>query len=158
MYDREKYINTMNLGRNDANKLGWKIGDILHTSGTSTANQYNYCGYEEMRLPRESRVRLIGVKQTSLNSQYHNGIGDVYVDFECVDLKNPDGTPVTCGNRHAWSLLEANPDHMVCPDGSGDLGIVMAGVWKSYAGVYVENPQGPSGRDYIRNKTIYVGE
>ena len=85
-----------------------------------------------MRLPRGTRVRLIGIKQTDLNARYNNGIGDVYVDFQCVDVKNPDGTPVTCGNRHAWSLLEANPDHMVAPDGSGELGMVRDGVWYSY--------------------------
>ena len=163
MPDREKYRNTMNMGRNDANKLGWKIGDIFHTASYIRANGYNYCGYEEMKLPRETRVRLIGVKQTNLNAQHHNGIGDVYVDFECVDLKNPDGTPVTCGNRHAWSLLEANPDHRVCPDGSGDLGIVgnsrfgtSADVWYSYAGVYVDNPDAPCGREYVRDKVIYL--
>ena len=134
MLDKEKYVNTSSRGCNDVNKLGWKIGDILHTAPDIIANGYNYCGYEEMRLPRETRVRIIGIDQTSLNAQYRNGIGDVYVDFECVELKNPDGTPVTCGNRHAWSLLEANPDHMVCPDGSGDLGTVKDGVWYSYAG------------------------
>jgi hypothetical protein len=68
-----------------------------------------------------------------LNARHNNGIGDVYVDFQCVDLKNPDGTPVTCGNRHAWSLLEANPDFMIAPDGSGELGMVRDGVWYSYA-------------------------
>ena len=132
MPNREKYLNTGNLNRNDVNKFGWKVGDVLHTSGTVSANGYNYCGYEEMRLPRGTRVRLIGIKQTDLNARYNNGIGDVYVDFQCVDVKNPDGTPVTCGNRHAWSLLEANPDHMVAPDGSGELGMVRDGVWYSY--------------------------
>ena len=133
MPNREKYLNTGNLNRNDVNKFGWKVGDVLHTSGTVSANGYNYCGYEEMRLPRGTRVRLIGIKQTSLNAKIAGGIGDVYVDFQCVDIKNPDGTPVTCGNRHAWSLLEANPDHMVAPDGSGELGMVRGGVWYSYA-------------------------
>ena len=157
MYDKKKYTNPPNLGRNDANKLGWKVGDILHTSGSGTANQYNYCGYEEIDLPRETRVRLIGVKQTNLNAQHYNGIGDVYVDFECVDLKNPDGTPVTCGNRHAWSLLEANPSHMVCPDGSGDLGMVKDHMWLSYAGTTGETDS--YGQvEYIRNKTLYVGD
>ena len=132
MPDREKYLNTGNLNRNDVNKFGWKVGDVLHTSSSVSANGYNYCGYEEMRLPRGTRVRLIGIKQTDLNANHNNGIGDVYVDFQCVDLKNPDGTPVTCGNRHAWSLLEANPDHMQAPDGSGDLGMVRDGVWYSY--------------------------
>ena len=133
MPNQEKYLATPNLGRKDVNKLGWKVGDIFHTGGAVRANGYGYCGYEEMEVPRGTRVRLIGVKQTSLNADVPGGIGDVYVDFQCVDLKNPDGTPVTCGNRHAWSLLEANPDHMVAPDGSGDLGMVRDGVWYSYA-------------------------
>ena len=133
MPNREKYLATPNLNRNDVNKFGWSLGDILHTGGAVRANGYGYCGYEEMDLPRGTRVRLIGIKQTTLNAQFKNGIGDVYVDFQCVDLKNPDGTPVTCGNRHAWSLLEANPDHMVAPDGSGELGMVRDGVWYSYA-------------------------
>ena len=132
MPNREKDLSPPNLGQNDDNKFGWKLGDILHTSSSVRANGYGYCGYEEMDLPRGTRVRLIGIKQTDLNAQYHNGVGDVYVDFQCVDLKNPDGTPVTCGNRHAWSLLEANPDHMEAPDGSGDLGMVRDGVWYSY--------------------------
>lgn len=129
----QKYRNTQNLGNEDVNKHGWNIGDVLHTSGTVSANGYGYCGYEEMRLPRGTKVRIIGIKQTTLNAQHRNGIGDVYVDFECVDLKNTDGIPVTCGNRHAWSLLEANPDHMVSPDGSGELGMVRDNVWYSYA-------------------------
>lgn len=134
MPNAAKYLKTPNLNREDENKLGWKVGDILHTSGTVRANGYGYCGYEEMDLPRGTRVRLVGIKQTELNACYDEaGAGDVYVDFQCVDLKNPDGTPVTCGNRHAWSLLEANPDHMVAPDGSGDLGMVRNGVWYSYA-------------------------
>jgi len=157
MTNQQKYLATRNRGRNDVNKLGWKIGDIFHTGGTTSANQYGYCGYEEIRLPCETRVRIIGIEQTSLNSQNHNGIGDVYVDFECVDIRNPDGTPVTCGNRHAWSLLEANPDFMVCPDGSGDLGFVRDGVWYSYAGT-----DGQTNRfgqtEYIRNKVIDLCE
>ena len=132
MPDRKKYLNPPNRGRNDNNKFGWSLGDILHTSSTVRANSYNYCGYEEIDIPVETPVRIIGIHQPGLNASLHNGIGDVYVDFECVDLKNPDGTPVICGNRHAWSLLEANPDHMVAPDGSGDLGMVRDGVWYSY--------------------------
>ena len=134
MPNQEKYLNTPNRGRQDLpNKMGWTLGDILHTSGTVRANGYGYCGYEEMDLPRGTRVRLIGIKQTTLNASHHDdGIGDVYIDFQCVDLKNADGTPVTCGNRHAWSLLEANPDFMLAPDGSGELGMVRDGVWYSY--------------------------
>ena len=133
MPNRAKYLSTPNLGSHDINKFGWSLGDVLHTGGAVRANGYGYCGYEEMDLPRGTRVRLIGIKQTDLNAHHNNGIGDVYVDFQCVDLKNHDGTPVTCGNRHAWSLLEANPDHMLAPDGSGDLGMVRNGVWYSYA-------------------------
>jgi hypothetical protein len=156
--NKEKYLATMNLGLQDDNKLGWKIGDIFHTSGTTRANGYNYCGYEEMDLPRETRVRLTGIKQTELNASFHDGIGDVYVDFECIDRKNEDGTLVTCGNRHAWSLLEANPSHMVCPDGSGDLGMVLSGVWCSYAGVYEAELDHHGQRVYVRNKTIKLDE
>ena len=133
MPNQTKYLNTPNLNREDVNKLGWKVGDILHTGIGVRANGYGYCGYEEMDLPRGTRVRLIGIKQTTLNAKIMGGVGDVYVDFQCVDLKNPDGTPVTCGHRHAWSLLEADPNHMVAPDGSGDLGMVRDGVWYSYA-------------------------
>jgi len=133
MPNKEKYLNTGNLNRKDVNKLGWKVGDVLHTGSSVRANGYNYCGYEEMDIPMGTKVRIIGIKQTTLNAKVVGGIGDVYLDFECVDLKNADGTPVTCGNRHAWSLLEANPDHAVCPDGSGDLGLVRNGVWYSYA-------------------------
>jgi len=133
MPNQEKYLNPPNLGRNDNNKFGWKLGDILHTSGAVRANGYNFCGYQETELPRGTRVRLIGIKQTDLNARWHNGIGDVYVDFECVDFKNSDGTPITCGNRHAWALLEANPDFMLAPDGTGEIGLVQDGVWYSYA-------------------------
>jgi len=134
MLNQEKYLATPNLGQNDANKLGWNVGDILHTSSSVRANGYGYCGYEEMDIPRGTRVAIIGIKQTDLNACYDkNGVGDVYVDFQCIDLKNPDGTHVTCGHRHAWSLLEANPDFMLAPDGSGEIGMVRDGVWYSYA-------------------------
>jgi hypothetical protein len=157
--NKEKYLATMNLGLQDDNKLGWKIGDEFHTSsGFGMANRYEYCGYKEIEVPRETRVRLTGVKQTELNASFHDGIGDVYVDFECVDLKNEDGTPVTCGNRHAWSLLEASPDHMVCPDGSGDLGMVSSGEWRSYAGEYEAELDHLGQRVYVRNKTIKLDE
>lgn len=134
MLNQEKYLATPNLGQNDANKLGWNVGDILHTSSSVRANGYGYCGYEEMDIPRGTRVAIIGIKQTDLNACYDkNDVGDVYVDFQCIDLKNPDGTHVTCGHRHAWSLLEANPDFMLAPDGSGEIGMVRDGVWYSYA-------------------------
>jgi hypothetical protein len=157
MPNQEKYLNPPNLGRADDNKLGWKLGDIFHTSSVR-ANGYGYCGYEEMELPRGTRVAIIGIKQTTLNACHDkNGEGDVYVDFQCIDLRNPDGTHVTCGNRHAWSLLEANPDHMVCPDGSGDLGMVKNGIWYSYAGTYGA-PDRYGCTEYIRNKTIKLEE
>ena len=134
MPDTRKYANPSNIGRQDVNKYGWKLGDTVHVSGGYViANRYNYCGYDEIEVPRLAKAKIIGIRQTTLNAEVMGGIGDVYVDFQCVDLKNPDGTPVTCGNRHAWSLLEANPDHMVAPDGSGDLGMVRNGVWYSYA-------------------------
>lgn len=139
-YDVTKYRNTPNRHRADSNHLGWKLGDILHTGAVCRANGYDYCGFPEIELPFGARVRLVGIHQTDLNRSHrsgrsvlYDGHGDVYVDFECIDLKNLDGTPVTCGNRHAWTLLEANPDHMICPDGSGDLGIVRGGIWYSYA-------------------------
>ena len=133
MPNREKYLATPNLNQNDVNKFGWSLGEILHTGGAVRANGYGYCGYEEMDIPRGTRVRIVGIKQTDLNASHDkNGVGDVYVDFQCVDLKNPDGTTVTCGNRHAWSLLEANPDFMLCPDGSGEIGMVRDGFWYSY--------------------------
>ena len=34
MPDTEKYMNTMNLGRDDDNKFGLKLGDICHINGT----------------------------------------------------------------------------------------------------------------------------
>jgi len=157
MTNQQKYLATPNRGRNDVNKFGWQIGDILHLSGNQTANGYNYCGYKEIELPCETPVRIIGIHQTNLNAGCKNGIGDVYIDFECIYLKNHDNTPVTCGNRHAWCLLEANPDFMVCPDGSGDLGFVRNGVWYSYAGT-----DGQTNRfgqtEYIRNKVIDLCE
>ena len=52
MPDTEKYRNTMNLGREDDNFLGWKLGDIVHTAGSYvTANRYGYCGYEHFDIP-----------------------------------------------------------------------------------------------------------
>tara|TARA_R110000851_G_scaffold25240_1_gene72802 strand:- start:11480 stop:12010 length:531 start_codon:yes stop_codon:yes gene_type:complete len=157
--NKEKYLNTMNLNRNDVNKFAWQLGDVLHTSSTVSANGYGYCGYEEIQLPRETRVRLIGIKQTTLNASLSkDGIGDVYIDFECVDLKNADGTPVTCGNRHAYSLLEASPAHMVCPDGSGDLGMLRDGVWYSYAQKTDIEVDYSKPWDIQRNKVIVLEE
>ena len=124
MPDSQKYRNTCNLGREDDNKLGWKLGDIVHTAGGYvTANGYGYCGYEEFKIPVGSRARLIGIKQTTLNASYDkDGQGDVYIDFELLDHTNPDGTPITCGNRHAASMVEASPNFAFCPDGSGEPG------------------------------------
>ena len=73
MPDVQKYRNTMNLGREDDNFLGWKLGDIVHTAGSYVkANRYNYCGYEPFDIPTGSRVRIIGIKQTDLNKSLHN--------------------------------------------------------------------------------------
>jgi hypothetical protein len=125
MPDTEKYLNTTNRGREDNNKFGWKLGDVLHISGTwSRANGYDYCGYKEFNIPCSSRARIIGIKQTDLNASYNNGVGDVYIDFELLDHTNPDGTPITCGNRHAWTMAEANPDFALCPDGSEEPGYI----------------------------------
>ena len=111
MPDTAKYLNTMNIGRADVNKHGWKLGDIVHTAGSYVrANGYNYCGYEEFEIPVGSRARIIGIKQTSLNADIPGGIGDVYIDFELLDHANFDGTPITCGNRHAFCMAEASPD------------------------------------------------
>ena len=150
--DATKYLDTANLGRSDTNKLGWKLGDIFHTCGYVTANQYNYCGYDEIAIPLETPVRIIGIKQTTLNAELMGHGGDMYVDYECVDLKNEDGTPVTLGNRHYYSLLEASPNHKVCPDDSGDLGMVRDGIWRSYAGTSSVNSFGQ--HEFSPNKII----
>ena len=126
MPDTEKYLNTPSRGREDDNKLGWKLGDIVHTAGSYVrANGYGYCGYEEFEVPVGSRARIIGIKQTTLNASYDkDGQGDVYIDFELLDHSNPDGTPITCGNRHAASMIEASPNFALCPDGSGEPGYI----------------------------------
>ena len=95
MPDVQKYRNTPNLGRDDDNKHRWKLGDIVHIAGTyGRANGYGYCGYEEFEIPCGARARIIGIKQTDLNStRWRNG--DVYIDFELLDHTNPDGTPIT---------------------------------------------------------------
>ena len=124
MPNKAKYLNTMNLGRDDLNKHGWKLGQIVHVARNIIGNRYNYCGYPEYNVPAGARARIIGIKQTSLNADVTGGIGDVYIDFELVDHTNPDGTPITCGNRHAWSVCEANPDFALCPDGSLEPGYI----------------------------------
>tara|TARA_B100000686_G_C16371882_1_gene752993 strand:- start:73 stop:636 length:564 start_codon:yes stop_codon:yes gene_type:complete len=149
MPDTEKYMNTMNLGREDDNKLDLKLGDICHIGGSYvTANSYGYCGYEEFDVPLGARVRIIGIKQTSLNGKWDPytatfGVGDVYVDFELVNHSNSDGTPIRCGNRHAGCLAEASPRFAACPDGSGDIGFLWpecssgfrwSGMWTSMMG------------------------
>jgi len=146
MPDSKKYRNTMNLNREDDNKHGWKLGQIVHVSRGIIANRYEYCGYPEMDVPAGAKARLIGIKQIRLNAVYDDdGVGDVYVDFELLDYSNPDGTPITCGNRHAWSLCEANPDFVLCPDGSGDPGYFRkegmrnAGLWHSLDAVQIED-------------------
>jgi hypothetical protein len=145
MPDTEKYRNPPSIGREDDNKHGWKLGDIVHIAGSyMIANKYNYCGYEEFEIPTGSRARIIGIKQTDLNSTRF-GNGDVYIDFELVEHANSDGTLITCGNRHAWSMAEANPDFTLCPDGSGDPGYFRregfrnSGLWESIEGTQIED-------------------
>ena len=145
MPDVQKYRNTPNLGREDENKLNWKLGDIVHTAGSyMQANAYGYCGYEEFAIPVGSRARIIGIKQTDLNKTSFRR-GDVYIDFELLDHTNPDGTPITCGNRHAFSMAEANSDFAVCPDGSGEPGYLRsenmrdAGLWVSLEATQIED-------------------
>ena len=71
MPDTEKYLNPPNLGREDENNRGWKLGDIVHTAGSYVrANSYNYCGYEQFDIPVGSRARIIGIKQTDLNAAH----------------------------------------------------------------------------------------
>ncbi len=144
--NKEKYRNTMNLGRDDVNKHGWKLGQITHIAGSYVrANSYNYCGYEPFNIPVGSRARIIGIKQTTLNAEVIGGIGDVYIDFELLDHTNPDGTPITCGNRHAFSMAEANSDFAMCPDGSGDPGYIRRkgmrneGMWVSLGAERIED-------------------
>jgi len=159
MPDTEKYMNTTNLGSEDENKFGWKLGDICHVGGGwVTANGYNYCGYEEFKVPLGARAKIIGVKQTNLNATYGNdakgnkwkGEGDVYVDFELVDHTNSDGTPIRCGNRHGGTFAESNRRFAPCPDGSGDLGYLWeksdsdswhrwSGMWVSMMGEFDDN-------------------
>ena len=145
MPNAQKYRNTMNLGREDDNKHGWKLGQIVHIAGTyGRANGYNYCGYEEFEIPCGARARIIGIKQTDLNStRWRNG--DVYIDFELLDHTNPDGTPITCGNRHSFIMAEANKDFAFCPDGSGEPGYLRSegmrdeGLWVSLEATQIED-------------------
>jgi hypothetical protein len=146
MPDTEKYRNTQNLGCEDENKHGWKLGDIVHTAGSYvTANSYGYCGYEEFKIPVGSRARIIGIKQTELNASHNDGVGDVYIDFELLDHTNPDGTPITCGNRHSFSMAEADREFALCPDGSGEPGYVRGsgmrneGLWVSLEAKRIED-------------------
>ena len=158
MPDTRKYANPSNIGRQDVNKHGWKLGDTVHVSGGYViANRYNYCGYDEIEVPRLAKAKIIGIKQTTLNAEVMGGIGDVYVDVVMVDLKNFDGTPVILGNRIAGTFCEANPNHMVCPDGSGDLGMVMDGKWLSYEGVWGETNRFGQ-QEFTRNKVIDLEE
>ena len=131
MPDTEKYVNTPNIGREDVNKFGYKVGDIVHIGGSYlTANGYNYCGYEPFDIPVGAKARITGIKQTSLNADISGGIGDVYIDFELVDYSNPDGTPITCGNRHAGCMAESSPNFALCPDGSGEPGYLRPDDWR----------------------------
>ena len=145
MPDVQKYRNTQNLGRDDDNKHRWKLGDIVHIAGTyGRANAYGYCGYEEFEIPQGARARITGIKQTDLNStRWRNG--DVYIDFELLDHTNPDGTPITCGNRHSFIMAEANKDFAFCPDGSGEPGYLRSrgmrdeGLWVSLQATQIED-------------------
>lgn len=145
MPDTQKYRNTVNLGREDDNKHGWKLGQIVHIAGTyGRANGYGYCGYEEFEIPCGARARIIGIKQTDLNStRWRNG--DVYIDFELLDYTNQDGVPITCGNRHSFIMAEANSDFALCPDGSGEPGYLRsegmrdAGLWVSLQATQIED-------------------
>jgi hypothetical protein len=135
----------MNFGRADDNRHDWKLGDIVHTAGSyMKANGYNYCGYEEFEIPVGSRAMIIGIKQTDLNKTSFRR-GDVYIDFELLDHTNPDGTPITCGNRHAFSMAEVNKDFAFCPDGSGEPGYLRsenmrdAGLWVSLEATQIED-------------------
>ena len=136
----------MNLGREDNNKHGWVLGQIMHIARTIEANKYDYCDYSSMDIPTGALVRIIGIKQTDLNACYaKDGQGDVYIDFEFLNYFNDDGTPVTCGNRHSWTLAEASPDFMLCPDGSGEPGYLRpegcrdAGLWHSLEAKRIED-------------------
>ncbi len=134
MFNTKKYLSLYNHGVNDDNKYGFKVGDIVHTAREVIANRYGYCGYEEMTIPAGARVRLLSVKETTLNASYdHEGRGDVYIDFEFLDYTNPDGTRVRCGNRHGYGIMEANSDFMMAPDGSGWPGYCRDGLWHGVA-------------------------
>lgn len=151
MPDTEKYMNTTNLNREDVNKFGFKLGDICHIGGSwVTANRYNYCGYTEFDVPRGAKVRIIGVRQTSLNAKIPGGIGDVYVDLELVDYENSFDVPVRLGNRHAGTLAEAHPYFAPCPCRDGcdwtgylwpknDSGLRWSGMWTSMMGTSSED-------------------
>ena len=124
MPNTRKYRATQNRGREDVNKHGWKLNQIVHVSRNIIANRYNYCNYPEFNLPAGARARIIGIKQTTLNAKIVGGIGDVYIDFEMVDHYNFDGSPVTCGNRHSFTMCEASDNFALCPDGSGEPGYI----------------------------------
>ena len=53
MPDTQKYRNTMNLGREDDNKHGWVLGQIMHIARTVVVNKYDYCGYPEREVPTD---------------------------------------------------------------------------------------------------------
>lgn len=145
MPDTAKYRHTMNMGREDVNKHGFRLGQIVHLARNIIANRYNYCNYPELNISVGARARIIGIKQTSLNAKIIGGIGDVYIDLELVDRHNFDGAAVTLGNRHAWTVAEANPDFALCPDGSGEPGYIRrdgmrdAGMWFSLEAERIED-------------------
>lgn len=152
--NREKYLSLYNGGASDSNKHDWKVGDVVHTARTIVANRYGYCGYEEMDIPAGSRVRLLSVKQTELNAVHSSdGFGDVYVDFEFLDYTNPDGTPVRCGNRHSFSLMEATNDFMMDPEGRGLPGYARNGMWHG-VDYSLDEPDMYGRRDIIYTNTV----
>lgn len=152
--NREKYLSLSNGGICDDNKFGFKTGDVVHTANQTIANRYGYCGYEEINIPAGARVRLLSVKETILNKSYDpSGRGDVYVDFEFLDYKNPDGTPVRAGNRHGYGIMEAKDNFMMDPNGRGWPGYVRDGMWHGID--YTLGPADMYGRqDIIYTNTV----
>ena len=131
------FNSTPNRNRQDSNKFGFKLGDILHVSMSFTANSYGHGG-TPTEIPRCAKARIVGIKQTTLNAELTNSVGDVSLDVEMVDYTNEDGTPVQCGNYHAGRFIEADRWFALCPDGSGQPGRLWpegayrwAGCWTS---------------------------
>ena len=80
--------------------------------------------------------------------------------LECHDMSVEEcfySTPVILGNRISGTFCEAQRNFMVCPDGSGDLGMVMDGKWLSYEGVWGERNRFGQ-QEFTRNKVIDLEE